>query len=228
MTRKFARLTQRFGGVLAVAAVIAFVGGAVTVAAHDKDGKDAKKESKKNEKDLKKSWRKYRMCHVAKDGKAHLIEIGEEAVSAHRGHGDGEPGESVARHRHHRWSRECKEVPEPPAPPPPPPPPDPPAPPPDVQLTCPCWNGMMRSALLDQLAPNSTPASSICVNNSSTVSLSQDDGISTLVFAASFGQCIQRVGGVDVGSNFGLSASEAAACMTEASGLVPSIKWCPQ
>jgi hypothetical protein len=226
MTRKFARLTQRFGGVLAVAAVVAFVGGTVTIAANDKDygKKEEKKKDKDDDKDHGKGWRKRWICHVEKDGRAHAIEVAESALAAHRGHGDGEPGEEVARHHHNRWTRECKEQPAPPAPPPPGPPP----PPPDVQLSCPCWNGMMRSALLDLLAPTSTPAASTCVNNSTTVSLSQDEGISTLVFAASFGQCIQRVGGVDVSSNFLLTAGEAAACMSEAAGLVPSIQWCPQ
>ena len=122
MTREFTRLTQRFGGVLAVAAVVAFVGGTVSIAANDKDGKDSKKEDKRKDDDYKerykkKVWRKIWMCHVEKGGKAHLIEISEEALGSHRGHGDGEPGEQVARHRHHRWTRDCREAPEPPAPP---------------------------------------------------------------------------------------------------------------
>ena len=229
MTREFTRLTQRFGGVLAVAAIVAFVGGTTaTIAANDKDGKDSKKEDKRKDDEYKerykkKVWRKFWMCHVEKDGKGKLMEISEEAVAAHRGHGDGEPGERVARHSHHRWTRDCREQQEPPAPPPPPPPPPPPA---DTQLTCPCWNGMMRSALLNALAPDSAPAVPQCVNNSSTVSLSQDEGVNTLVYAAVFGQCIQRVGGVDVGSNFLLTGDETAACMSEAAGLVPSVKWC--
>ena len=85
---------------------------------------------------------------------------------------------------------------------------------------------MKQSALAGILAPESSPAAPTCVNNSSTVSLSQDEGINTLVYAAVFGQCIQRIGGVDVGSNFVLSGDEAATCVSEAAGLVPSIKWC--
>lgn len=230
MTSEFTRMTQRIGSVVAVAAVVAFVGGTTaSIAAHE-NGKDSKKEDKRKDDEYKerlkkKVWRKFWMCHVEKDGKAKLMEISEEALPAHRGHGDGEPGERVARHRHHRWTRECKEAPEPPAPPPPTLPPPPPQ---DATLSCPCWNGMKRSALLSLLAPDSTPATPQCVNNSSTVSLSQDEGINTLVYAAVFGQCIQRVGGVDVGSNFVLSGDEAAVCLSEAAGLVPSVKWCPQ
>lgn len=230
MTREFARLTRRFGGVVAVAAVVAFVGGTASIAASE-NGKDAKKEDnrKDNDKDgnhfnKKKVWRKFWMCHVEKDGKGKLIEISEEAVAAHRGHGDGEPGERVAKHKHYRWARDCRETPEPPAPPPPPSPPPPPT---DTQLSCPCWNGMMRSALLAVLAPTSSPASPTCINNSSTVSLSQDGGV-TQVFAASFGQCIHVEGGLDLGSNFSLSGPDAATCMAEAAGLVPSIQWCAQ
>jgi hypothetical protein len=233
MTREFTRLTQRFGGVLAVAAVVAFVGGTVSIAANDRDSKDSKKEDKRKDDDYKerykkKVWRKIWMCHVEKGGKAHLIEISEEALGSHRGHGDGEPGEQVARHRHHRWTRDCREAPEPPAPPKPPAPPTPPPPPPDATLSCPCWNGMKQSALAGLLGPDSSPATPQCVVNSTTVSLSQDEGINTLVYAASFGQCIQRVGGVDVGSNFLLSGDESAACMSEAAGIVPLVKWCPQ
>ena len=87
---------------------------------------------------------------------------------------------------------------------------------------------MKQSALAGLLGPDSSPATPQCVVNSTTVSLSQDEGINTLVYAASFGQCIQRVGGVDVGSNFLLSGDEAAACMSEAAGIVPLVKWCPQ
>lgn len=240
-TKDIARMTQRLGGVVAVAAVVAFVGGTVTIAANDKDyGKDSKKEDKKdkdhdkddkNHKNVKRVWRRLNVCHLEKDGRAHLLEISEEVLTAHRGHGDGEPGERVARYHHgrfHRWTRECKEVPEPPAPPPPPPPPVPPAPPADPTLSCPCWSGMKQSALLGVLDSQSSPASPQCVVNGTTVSLSQDQGISTLVYSAVFGQCIQRVGGVDVGSNFGLTGEEATTCMAEGTALAPLVKWCSQ
>ena len=87
---------------------------------------------------------------------------------------------------------------------------------------------MKQSALVGLLDPNSSPATPQCVVNGTTVSLSQDQGISTLVYSAVFGQCIQRVGGVDVGANFGLTGEEAATCMAEATALVPSVKWCSQ
>jgi hypothetical protein len=227
MTREFTRLTQRFGGVLAVAAIVAFVGGTTASIAAVENGKDAKKEDKRKDDEYrerlkKKVWRKFWMCHVEKDGKSKLMEISEEAVAAHRGHGDGEPGERVARHKHYRWARDCRETPEP-TPPPPPPPPPPPAS--DATLSCPCWNGMKQSALAAILAPDSVPATPQCLNDSSTVSLSPDGGVN-MVYATVFGQCIQRVGGTDVGQNFVLTGEEAALCVSEGASIVPRIKWC--
>ena len=156
MTREFTRLTQRFGGVLAVAAVVAFVGGTVSIAANDKDGKDSKKEDKRKDDDYKeryktKVWRKIWMCQVEKGGKAHLIELSEKALGSPGGDGSGE---QVARHRHHRWTRDCREAPEPPAPPPPPLHRRP------TRRSRACWNGMKRSALAGLLGPDSSPATS--------------------------------------------------------------------
>src|SRR5262245_41419174 len=228
-TKNLARLMPRIGRVMAVAAAAAVVGGAVTLGAHDRKndeqhdkdhdkGKDKDKDHNKHHK----GWHKVDICHADRDGRFRLIEITSDAEAAHRAHGDGQPGDRVPKRFRHRWNRDCKEVPEPPEAPPT----KEPEPPADPQLACPCWNTYKRSELLAVLDPQSSPAESYCVSNSSTVSLSQDLGVNTLVFAGGF--CSLRVGGVDVSQNFALSPLDANVCRIEAAALVPSITWCPQ
>jgi hypothetical protein len=239
-TKEFARRTQRMSHVVAVAAVLAFVGGTVTVGAHDKDrdkardnkvrhDKDrqekARKEAKERLDKLRKMWRKINMCHVDRDGRARLIEISEEAESTHRAHGDGRPGDRIGKFVRRLWNRDCSEVPEPPAPPAPAPAPAP-LPPADPLLACPCWNTLKQAELLAVLSPNSSPAENYCLVSPTTVSLSPDLGVNTLVFASN--SCILRVNGADVASLFGLSEPEVASCVSEATALVPSISWCPK
>jgi hypothetical protein len=158
--REFARLMQRIGPVVAVAAVVVFTANAVTLGAHE--------------------------------------------PATHRGQ-DKEQKEKERGNVQKRIHAVPDTV--------------------DPQLECPCWNTYMPHQLLRLLNPNSTAVENYCIVNSSTVSLSQDLGVNTLVYAAGH-SCIRRVNGVDVESHFALTEPEAAACISEAKALLPVIKWC--
>jgi hypothetical protein len=239
MTAKHLARVLRLVGFLAVAAAIAVVGRIVPVTAAGHDTKVQVQHKAKQHQVPKKrpapkkhhptkvrhedkehhdgrehhenDVQKVAMCHAAGNGRFELVSISAKTEAAHRAHGDARPGEQVPRNANLLFDAQCRQVPR------------------QVEaapLTCTCWKGYTQPTLVSALTGVS--GEPWCSNTPDTVSLSPDQGTTTLVYASTSGACILRLNGEDLASTFSLTAAEATQCVVEAAAFVPDLKWCPQ
>ncbi len=196
-TKYFTRLMQLVG-IVTVATAIAVLGGSVRLTAKDKDVAKHEDERKDKDKDKNKDKDKDK----DKDWRQNHERDDRDRRHDRDDHGDRDGHKD-------RGPR--------PAPPPPPPPPP-------SALSCPCWNTYTPTTLLNVLT--SVAGTPWCIKTDSAVSLTADQGVTTLVMANSPSTCMLRANGVDVATIFTLTPAEATQCLTEGAALIPSLSWC--